>query len=112
MKCPHCGSAIRQVKAGLNRSRTQRYLCRICNRIYTPKRKKKNYSDLAHLAAAIMYHSGYTYADIAKVFSVSTESARLWVEKYRGGLVMTINFEEWVLDIPSFTHLGDRIDSD
>ena len=36
LACPACQATIKQGKAGFNRSGSQRYLCRVCSRVYTP----------------------------------------------------------------------------
>lgn len=37
MKCTKCKSSKRQVKNGLNKSGSQKYLCRECSTVYTPE---------------------------------------------------------------------------
>jgi len=44
LMCPRCQSARSQIKAGLNRSRSQRYQCLGCRRKYTPERKGQGHA--------------------------------------------------------------------
>lgn len=42
-RCPYCGAADRQIKAGRNRSGSVRYQCRCCFRHYTPEPAGNNH---------------------------------------------------------------------
>ena len=44
-RCPNCGKIEQQVKAGFNRSGTQRCICRACGTRYTLEPKKVAYPE-------------------------------------------------------------------
>lgn len=105
-QCPNCGSKDKQVKAGRNNSGTQRCKCVPCGRIYTPVQKRRVYPQLKHLAAAILYQSGFDLREVAMVLSVRSQTADVWVRRYRD--YVEVRLVDYLYDEPAFTHLGDR----
>ncbi len=87
-KCNYCSSTLRQVKAGLNKSGSQRYLCHACQRIYTPQATKYGCSQLVRLLVMKMYFQRRsqsippTVREIASTFSVSPQSVLNWSRAY------------------------------
>lgn len=78
--CPHCRAEDGQVKAGLNRGGSQRYLCRGCGRTYTPEPKSLGHNE-AKRREALKYYAGYFSArDIARLLSISRQSVFNWVD--------------------------------
>lgn len=45
IKCPHCQSEEKQVKAGYQATGNQRYKCGLCKRRYTRMSKQQGYTD-------------------------------------------------------------------
>src|SRR6201995_2379892 len=79
-QCPHCRAEDGQVKAGLNRGGSQRYLCKGCRRTYTPEPKPLGH-DEAKRREALKYYAGYFSArDIARLLSVSPQTVFNWVD--------------------------------
>lgn len=86
MKCPKCKSSQRQVKNGLNKSGSQKYLCRECATVYTPERKENGYPAETRLLAIRMYVEGSSYGSIGRVLKVNPQSVANWVSAYTAKL--------------------------
>jgi transposase-like protein len=80
--CPNCHAIQNQVKAGRNQSGSQRYLCKECNRSYTPKPKPIGHSVAIRKKAVNMYREGSSYRAIARQLDVGTQSVINWVRAY------------------------------
>lgn len=71
---PHCDApSDRQVKFGLNRTGSQRYLCRVCRRTYTPAPQPRGYSEEMKREALELYASHYRVRYIARLFTYERE---------------------------------------
>ncbi len=77
--CPYCKSSQKQVKSGFNPSGSQRYLCKCCQRIYTPQPNPNGYSTEIRQLAVEMHQSGLSYRAISKKLNVGTQSVANWV---------------------------------
>lgn len=86
MKCLKCKSSQRQVKNGLNKSGSQKYLCRECGTVYTPERKENGYPAETRLLAIRMYVEGSSYGSIGRVLKVNPQSVANWVSAYTAKL--------------------------
>jgi hypothetical protein len=53
-----------------------------------------------------LYQAGYSLREVGRMLSVTAQTSQIWVNEYREGVFVKI--EEWIYDIPSFTHLADR----
>ena len=82
MNCPYCKNADSQVKSGKNRSGTQRYVCKVCQRYYTPEPKQQGYPDEVRLQAVRMYVDGLNLRRIARHLGVNHQSVANWVKAY------------------------------
>jgi transposase-like protein len=82
MRCANCKSSKRQVKNGLNKSGSQKYLCHECGRVYTPEPKPNGYPDEVRLLAVRMYVEGNSYNAIARILQVNPQSVVNWVKHY------------------------------
>ena len=78
-QCPHCQRTEHQVKAGLNASGSQRYLCKACQRKYTPEPNLNGYADEMRQQAVEMYVDGLNLRRIARLLKVSPQSVANWV---------------------------------
>ncbi|MCB9418567.1 MAG: IS1 family transposase [Ardenticatenaceae bacterium] len=78
-KCPYCHAKSKQVKSGFNPSGSQRYLCKWCDRIYTPSPNPNGYSSEIRLQAIKLYEEGHSYRAIGKKLKVGTQSVSNWV---------------------------------
>lgn len=81
-QCPHCQRTDQQVKAGRNRSGSQRYLCKVCQRKYTPEPKPQGYSDEVRRQAVQMYIDGMNFRRIARILGVAHRSVINWVNAH------------------------------
>jgi len=82
MRCANCKLSKRQVKNGLNKSGSQKYLCHECGRVYTPEPKPNGYPDEIRLLAIRMYVEGNSYNAIARILKVNPQSVVNWVRHY------------------------------
>ena len=86
MRCPNCKSTKRQVKNGLNKSGSQKYLCHECGSVYTPEPKPNGYPDEVRLLAIRMYVEGNSYGSIARILKVNPQSVANWMSHYTAKL--------------------------
>src|SRR5215210_4463267 len=84
--CPHCGRENYVVKAGLNRTGTQRMRCQSCKRYFTPQPKPKGYDEATKEQAVRMYLEGNSFRGVAKVLRVSDVSVLNWVNAHAASL--------------------------
>ncbi len=79
MQCPHCGNEPRQIKNGKTRCGSQRYLCPLCQRSYTPEGKKQGHS--AHLRQQAVRYSleGLSQRKVARLLDVAPQSVANWL---------------------------------
>jgi transposase-like protein len=86
VKCPHCQNEADQVKAGKTYSGSQRYKCKLCNRVYTPEPKQQGYEDAIRHQAVKLYVDGMNYRRIARHLGVDHKSVINWVKAYTSQL--------------------------
>ena len=80
-RCPKCGMTENQVKAGFNRSGTQRCRCRSCGTNYTLNPKKTAYSEEIKQAAIKTYYSGVSGRGVGHLFHMSKSNVYNWIKK-------------------------------
>lgn len=80
--CPHCHRSENQVKAGLTRAGSQRYLCKVCQRKYTPEAKPLGYDDTTRRQAIKMYLDGLNQRRIARQLGISQGSVSNWARAF------------------------------
>ena len=81
-KCPYCHQTTKQVKAGLNRSGSQRMKCNHCRKRYTPEAAINGYDDQTRRRAVQMSIDGLNQRRIARLLGVSQGSVSNWVQQY------------------------------
>jgi transposase len=86
MKCPKCSASKRQVKNGLNKSGSQKYLCRECGAVYTPEPHENGHPAETRLLAIRMYVEGSSYGSIGRVLKINPQSVANWVSSYSAKL--------------------------
>ncbi len=86
MKCPKCRASKHQVKNGVNKSGSQKYLCRECSTIYTPQPKLSGYPIETRQMAIRMYVEGNSYGAIGRILKVNPQSVANWVKSYTAKL--------------------------
>ena len=77
--CPHCHRSTQQVKNGRTPAGSQRYLCRVCRRKYTPDPRSQGYGDALRRQAAQLYGDGMTLRCIARHLGVVHQTVANWV---------------------------------
>ena len=78
--CPTCQLNHYVIKAGLNRSCTQRYRCQDCARYFTPQPKPQGYDPQTRKQAVQLYLEGTSYRAIGRLLNVHNQSVINWVE--------------------------------
>src|SRR5438034_11295907 len=86
VKCPHCERTEQQVKIGFNLSGSQRYLCKVCHRKYTPKPKSQGHSASTRQRAVQLYVDGLNFRRIARILKVAPQSVVNWVNAHAAQL--------------------------
>ena len=79
--CPNCGRIENQIKKGLNRSGTQRCMCKECGIYYTVEPKKREYSEETRKLAMKIYYSGVSGRGVGKVLCMSKSNIYNWIKK-------------------------------
>ena len=82
-KCPKCGKIENQVKAGKNRSGTQRCKCKECNLLYTIEPKKREYPEETRKLAMKIYYSGVSGRGVGKILGMNKANVYNWIKKTR-----------------------------
>lgn len=80
--CPNCQRSSEQVKAGFTSAGSQRYLCKVCRRKYTPETKPLGYEQTVRTRAIHLYLDGYSQRHIARQIGVSQGSISNWVRPF------------------------------
>ncbi|MDR1905658.1 MAG: hypothetical protein LBQ27_01915 [Clostridiales bacterium] len=80
-KCPYCGAEHEQVRAGLNRSGTQRCRCLLCKKYYTPNAKPHGYSEEVQKQAIGLLLSGMSGRQVGIQLGMSKANAYKWIKK-------------------------------
>ena len=81
VNCPVCGESTGQMKNGANRSGTQTYRCRHCNKYYTPDPKRTEYSEETRSLALKLFYSGVSGRGVGKVLRMSKANVYNWLKK-------------------------------
>ena len=84
--CPYCQANEGQVKAGLNKSGSQRYRCQNCQRRYTPKPKTHGYSADIRQQALQNYVDGMNLRRIGRLLGIDHHTVINWVNTYTHSL--------------------------
>lgn len=79
MKCPTCETTDKQVKAGKNKSGSQRIKCQACGRRYTPDPTEQGYPGALRQQAIKLYVDGMNFRRIARYLGVHHKTVMLWV---------------------------------
>lgn len=79
--CPYCHDTEKQVKAGKHESGSQRYLCKVCQRRYTPE-PSQHYGDEMRQQAVRMYADGSGFRQIGRQLGVDHVTVMNWVKAH------------------------------
>ena len=79
LACPRCQSRQRQIKAGLNRSRSQRYQCLGCLKVHTPQPKSQGHVGDVRQQAVRYSLEGLSQRKVARLLGVAPQSVANWL---------------------------------
>lgn len=99
------------VKAGFNRSGSQRYRCQTCHHYFTPTRKPAGHAPATRELAVRLYLEGTSLRGIAKVLHVHHASVINWVNAAAAQLPPTVTDRtpsETVETDELFTFIGKK----
>ncbi|MCL2413541.1 MAG: hypothetical protein FWC98_05340 [Bacteroidales bacterium] len=85
-ECPKCGETKGQMKAGFNRSGTQRCVCGNCKYKYTPSGKTREIPEEIKQQAIKTYLSGVSARGVGKIFGMGKENVLRWIKKTQSGV--------------------------
>lgn len=80
-ECPYCHDTEQQVKAGKHESGSQRYLCKRCQRRYTPE-PSQQYSESMRRQAVKLYADGLGFRQIGRHLGVDHVTVMHWVKAH------------------------------
>ena len=86
MSCPYCKQTAHQIKAGRNRSGSQRFKCKVCQRHYTLQPNAQGYPVEVRRQAVRLYVDGLNLRRIARQLGVNHQSVANWVKAYAAQL--------------------------
>jgi transposase-like protein len=81
-QCPHCRDTENQIKSGLNRTGSQRFACKLCQRTYTPEPNPLGYTDDVRKQALRLYIEGNSFRRIARLLAVNHQSVINWINAF------------------------------
>jgi transposase-like protein len=82
-QCPACQAAPEnQVKAGKNRSGSQRCLCKVCGENYTPAPRPNGYPEELRKQVILLCLDGQTFRSIGRKLGVNHQTVANWVNAY------------------------------
>ena len=81
-QCPHCRDAENQIKSGFNRTGSQRFECKLCQRTYTPDPNPLGYTADVRKQALKLYIEGNSFRRIARLLSVNHQSVINWINDF------------------------------
>jgi transposase-like protein len=81
-ECPNCQNRENQIKSGMNRCGTQRYLCQLCGKTYTPEPKNQVYSEDVREKAVRLYVEGNNFRRIGRLLNVNHQSVVNRIKAY------------------------------
>jgi transposase-like protein len=84
MRCPYCRATEDQVRSGRNGSGSQRWLCKRCQRKYTPEPREIGYDELLRKRALQMVMSGLSLRQVARGLRVARQTIANWVNADAG----------------------------
>ena len=103
MKCLHCAQTDGQLKIGCNPSGSQRYLCKTCQRTYTPEPKPHGYAESVHHQALALYVDGMHVRRIGRTMGIAHQTVANWVKAHAAALPDTP-------PLPAVPHQVDELD--
>ncbi|GHV01985.1 hypothetical protein FACS1894211_12650 [Clostridia bacterium] len=85
-ECPKCGATEKQYRNGQNKSGTNKCLCGVCGRRYTPAPMKNAYTEEERQQALKLLVSGMSGRAIGLQMGMSKANAYAWAKKKERGV--------------------------
>ena len=82
MKCERCKNEKEQIKVGKTKAGSQKYKCKVCGKVYTPKPKERNYSEEIKRQAIKLYMEGNSGRAVGRILGISKNTCLYWIRKY------------------------------
>ena len=82
MRCERCKNEKEQIKAGKTKAGSQKYKCKVCGKVYTPKPKERNYSEEIKRQAIKLYMEGNSGRAVGRILGISKNTCLYWIRKY------------------------------
>ena len=82
IKCERCKNEKEQIKAGKTKAGSQKYKCKVCGKVYTPKPKERNYSEEIKKQAIKLYLEGTSGSAVGRILGMSKNICLYWLKKY------------------------------
>ena len=82
MRCERCKNEKEQIKAGKTKAGSQKYKCKVCGKVYTPKPKERNYSEEIKRQAIKLYMEGNSGRAVGRILGISKHTCLYWIRKY------------------------------
>ena len=79
-ECPHCHQTENQVKSGKSKYGSQRYKCKLCERVYTPEPKQQGYPNELRHQALKLYVDGMSLRRIGRHLGIDHKTVGHWVK--------------------------------
>lgn len=81
MECKNCNAEEGQVKAGKTAAGSQRYKCKKCGRVYTPKPKGRGYSEETKEKAIKLYMEGNSSRAVGRILGIGKNMCLYWIHQ-------------------------------
>jgi len=88
--CPRCGASKKQNKHTANRSGSERYICRMCGKTYTPEPRKHAYTEEERTEAIKTYYECKSDRAVGRLLNMSRSNTIRWI-KERGAKIAEPN---------------------
>ena len=82
MRCERFTNEKEQIKEGKTKIGSQKYKCKVCVKVYTPKPKEMNYSEKIKKQAIKLYMEGNSGRAVGRILGISKNICLYWVKKY------------------------------
>ena len=82
MKCERCKIEKEQIKAGKTKSGSQKYKCKVCEKVYMPNLKERNYSEEVKKQAIKQNTEGNSGRAVGRILGISKNICLYWIKKY------------------------------
>lgn len=79
--CPRCGATTKQNRHTAHKSGSERFICRVCGKTYTPNPKKSGYSEAERTTAIKTYYECKSGRAVGRLLGMSRSNAVRWIKE-------------------------------